>query len=63
MAEHKTETIGSTVRTEMTLTAGERVFICRCMKSADFPFCDGTHRQHEGTGPCVVIVPEAQAES
>jgi len=51
------------LRTTLTLQPGEKVSLCRCQKSADLPFCDGTHKTCETTfGPLVVIVPQV-AES
>ncbi len=39
----------------MKLNPGERVALCRCMKSKELPFCDGTHKQLEGNvGPAIV---------
>ncbi|MFN7019495.1 MAG: CDGSH iron-sulfur domain-containing protein [Fimbriimonadales bacterium] len=55
MAIHETEERNGKLRTTMKLNPGERVALCRCMKSADFPFCDGTHKQLEcNTGPIIV---------
>jgi CDGSH-type Zn-finger protein len=46
------------LRTVISLHPGERVKLCRCMKSKEFPFCDGFHKTLEGNpaGPVVVEV-------
>lgn len=39
------------------LKPGERVSLCRCYGSKNFPFCDGTHNQiHSNVGPAVIEV-------
>lgn len=63
MATHQTEEIQGHPRTTVELEPGETVALCRCFGSAKFPFCDGTHRQHEGKGPVIVKVAVAPAES
>lgn len=40
--------------------ARPRIAFCRCWKSKRFPYCDGSHRQHnnetgDNLGPVVVI--------
>ena len=42
-------------RHNITIVPGEKVVICRCWHSQKFPFCDGSHKQHPGRGPCAVI--------
>jgi CDGSH-type Zn-finger protein len=55
MAIHETEERNGKLRTVMKLEPGERVALCRCMRSKEFPFCDGTHKQIEGTtGPVII---------
>lgn len=55
MAIHETEERNGKLRTVMKLNPGERIALCRCMKSKEFPFCDGTHKQLEGNvGPAIV---------
>ncbi len=55
MAIHETEERNGKLRTVMKLEPGERVALCRCMHSKEFPFCDGTHKQLEGnTGPVII---------
>ena len=55
MAIHETEERNGKLRTVMKLEPGERVALCRCMRSAEFPFCDGTHKSIEGSaGPAIV---------
>jgi CDGSH-type Zn-finger protein len=46
------------LRTTIQAHPGERLKLCRCMKSADMPFCDGTHKSLPGTnaGPVVVEI-------
>jgi CDGSH-type Zn-finger protein len=43
------------VREEVVLKCGEKKAICRCLKSKNMPFCDGSHRE-EGEGVMPVIV-------
>lgn len=47
---------GDHPRITVTLHPGERVALCRCWKSSKFPLCDGTHKQHAGFGPAVIVV-------
>lgn len=47
------------LRTTLHVSPGERIKLCRCMKSADMPFCDGVHKTIDTTaGPIIVIVDE-----
>jgi len=63
MAEHQTEDRSGHLRTTITLKPGERIVLCRCMKSGDFPFCDGTHKEQSGNaGPIVVTAPSTNEE-
>ncbi|MCS7220390.1 MAG: CDGSH iron-sulfur domain-containing protein [Anaerolineae bacterium] len=59
MAEHSTEERNGHPRTTVRLQPGERVALCRCFGSKQFPFCDGTHREHPGRGPVIVEAPTA----
>ena len=43
------------------LESGERVKLCRCFASREFPVCDGAHHQIDGKGPVIVEAPD-QAE-
>ncbi len=52
MATHETEERNGKLRTVMKLEPGERVALCRCMRSKDFPFCDGTHKRSKETQTC-----------
>jgi CDGSH-type Zn-finger protein len=64
MATHETEERNGKLRTVMKLEPGERVALCRCMRSKDFPFCDGTHKEIEGNaGPAIVEALEASADT
>ena len=40
--------------TQVLIESGEKIALCRCFKSKKFPYCDGTHKEHPGTGPVVV---------
>ena len=62
MATQTTEDKGGHPVTSIVLEAGEKVAVCRCWGSKNFPFCDGTHRQIEGKGPAVVAAPEKPQE-
>jgi CDGSH-type Zn-finger protein len=60
-------TINSDVKKEKVITLdlkpGEKVAICRCWKSAKFPFCDGAHQKlnaaGDNVGPALVQAPKA----
>jgi len=52
-----------TPRTEVVLEPGESVWLCRCMKSKKFPYCDGAHKQYDGFGPVKVECPAAESRS
>lgn len=62
MPEFQNEEVKGHLRTTVTLRPGETVALCRCFASEKFPFCDGSHRQHEGKGPVIVKVVEEEAE-
>ena len=52
-------------RHQIELKPGDKIFICRCWKSANFPYCDGSHRGHcehagDDVGPATITVPESQ---
>jgi CDGSH-type Zn-finger protein len=50
------------IRHTVTIEAHEKVMLCRCYKSATFPFCDISHAKCAGeVGP--VIVQTAQPEA
>lgn len=41
------------------LSPGEKVFLCRCYKSATFPLCDFVHGKFADTlGPLIVEAPK-----
>lgn len=57
MAKHQTEERMGHLRTTVELEPGEKLALCRCFKSGDFPFCDGTHKTLESNvGPVLVSV-------
>ncbi|GAB4483256.1 MAG: hypothetical protein OHK0031_06380 [Anaerolineales bacterium] len=61
MPEFTNEERNGRLRTTVTLQPGERVSFCRCQKSADLPFCDGTHKSCETTfGPLIVVVASSE---
>jgi CDGSH-type Zn-finger protein len=61
MPEHTTEDRNGHLRTEVRLANGEKVALCRCFASGDFPFCDGTHKTLDSTvGPVIVSAPKEE---
>jgi CDGSH-type Zn-finger protein len=49
------------------LPAGQKVEICRCWLSAEFPICDGAHKKHnaetgDNVGPAVLTGVPAVSE-
>jgi CDGSH-type Zn-finger protein len=66
MATHHTEERDGKLRTTIKLEPGERVALCRCLQSKNFPFCDGTHKTlpNSKAGPAIIeALREAQGES
>jgi len=65
---HINETPGEkekVISLELQAKAGERVALCRCWKSAKFPYCDGAHNALNKTtgdsvGPVIVTVVAAE---
>ncbi|MBI5302307.1 MAG: CDGSH iron-sulfur domain-containing protein [Chloroflexi bacterium] len=58
MATYSTENRNGHLRTTVHLEPGEKVSLCRCFKSKEFPICDGTHKQEPNSiGPVVVQAP------
>lgn len=58
MATVSTEERGGHIRTTILLEPGERVSLCRCFKSENFPFCDGKHKEFDNNnGPVAVQAP------
>jgi CDGSH-type Zn-finger protein len=64
MPTQTTEERNGRLRTTVKIILGERVSLCRCMKSREFPFCDGTHKEIEGNiaGPVSVEAVEVLEE-
>ena len=59
MPEFKAVEIKGHIRHVVKVEAGEKIFLCRCYGSKNFPFCDGSHIQsHHNVGPAVVEVKE-----
>ncbi len=56
MAEVQTTNVGDHPVTTVKLQPGEKVALCRCFESKQFPFCDGSHKEYPGKGPAVVEV-------
>jgi CDGSH-type Zn-finger protein len=50
------------LRTLIHIKPGERIKLCRCMKSKEMPFCDGTHKTLMDTNAGPVIVEVCQPE-
>lgn len=44
MATFSNENRNGRIRTTMQIKPGERVKLCRCWRSATFPFCDSSHK-------------------
>lgn len=65
MATHSTEEINGHPRTQVMLSPGEKVALCRCFHSKEFPFCDGSHRRVPvpGKGPVIVSAPGEAASA
>jgi len=55
MAEAQTQGTDHPMTT-VKLKPGEKVALCRCFASNKFPYCDGSHKEHQGTGPAIVEV-------
>ncbi len=63
MPTHATEERSGHLRTTIQLQKGDRVSLCRCMESCEFPFCDGTHKGlPTKAGPVIVeiVIPEEE---
>lgn len=55
MATFTNEDRNGRIRTTMELKPGEKVKLCRCWRSATFPFCDESHKQvADNMGPLTV---------
>lgn len=58
MAEIRNEEVNGRIRTTVHLEPGERIKLCRCHKSAEYPLCDHAHKQLDGNiGPVVIFAP------
>jgi len=53
MAEAQTQGTDHPMTT-VKLKTGEKVALCSCFASNKFPYCDGSHKEHHGTGPAIV---------
>lgn len=64
MATHETEIRNGQKRTMIKLEPGERIALCRCFNSKNFPFCDGTHKEYpnQDRGPVIVEAPAPPPE-
>lgn len=52
------------LRTFLKILPGEKVKLCRCSKSATYPYCDSAHKQFDFlTGPLFVEVETATENS
>lgn len=59
MPKHATEDRFGHLRTSIQIKPSERVSICRCGASKEWPFCDGAHKAlPNNLGPAVVTVEE-----
>ena len=59
MPEFRAVEIKGHIRHVVKVEAGEKIFLCRCYGSKNFPFCDGSHNQsHHNVGPAVIEVKE-----
>ena len=64
MAEVSSAEKNGHIRHIVKIQPGERIMLCRCYRSATFPFCDVSHAKCEDTlGPVIIeaVVP-AEAE-
>lgn len=51
------------IRHIVKIQPGEKIMLCRCYKSATFPFCDISHAKCEDTMGPVIIEVAAPAEA
>lgn len=57
MASFHNEEHHGHLRTILKILPSEKVKLCRCSKSATYPYCDGAHKEYEfQTGPLIVEV-------
>jgi CDGSH-type Zn-finger protein len=55
MPEISNEVKNGHIRHIVLLENGERVVICRCQNSKEYPICDGIHKTLENTiGPAII---------
>jgi CDGSH-type Zn-finger protein len=51
------------IRHIVTVQPDERVMLCRCYKSATFPFCDISHaKTPDSLGPVIVEITKTEEE-
>lgn len=57
MPEFTTQEKNGHIRHIVKGEPGEKIFLCRCYGSKQFPFCDGSHNQaHHNIGPAVIEI-------
>jgi len=64
MAVIRNEEVNGRIRTTVHLEPGERIKLCRCHKSAEYPLCDHAHKQLDGNiGPVVIFASLEEAKT
>ena len=54
MAEFTDNNDKNTPVTHISIESGEKIAVCRCFKSKNYPYRDGSHKEISGTGPAIV---------
>lgn len=63
MAEIRNEEHNGRNRSIIHLEPGERIKLCRCQKSAEYPLCDGAHKKLDSIiGPAVIFAPDLPSQ-